>query len=86
MKFLINIGGGCFVARNQIKYILAVDSKPIKRIYSEWQKSPNFIDITHGKKMKAVVITTDFIYSTNVTKETIAKRCGEATEDFSAEE
>lgn len=77
MKFLINIGGGCLVASNQIKYILTIDSVPINRKYKEWKEASNFIDLTHGKKLRAIIITTDYIYASSVTPETIVKRCGE---------
>ncbi|MCL4490031.1 MAG: DUF370 domain-containing protein [Chloroflexi bacterium] len=53
---LVHIGFGGVLAANRIVAILAPDSAPVKRMIRNARKSDTAIDMTYGRKTKAVVI------------------------------
>lgn len=53
---LINIGFGNMVAAGKIVAVVSPDSAPIKRIVQESKEAGTLIDVTFGRKTKAVVI------------------------------
>ena len=56
MKF-INIGYGNMVAAERIVALVSPDSAPIKRIIQDAKDAGRVIDVTCGRKTRAVIIT-----------------------------
>jgi len=54
---LLNVGFDNAVMADRIVSIVSVNSTPVKRMIDAARKSGMLIDATHGKKIKAVVIT-----------------------------
>jgi len=55
-KFILNIGFGNAVERNDIKAIVQPNSAPIKRFIKQKQEQGLLIDATMGKKLRAVIV------------------------------
>ena len=56
MKF-INIGFGNMVAAERVVAVVSPDSAPIKRLIQDSKDSGRAIDVTCGKRTRAVIIT-----------------------------
>ena len=56
MKF-INIGYGNMVAVDRIVTLVSPDSAPIKRLIQDAKDDGRVIDVTCGRKTRAVIIT-----------------------------
>ena len=54
---VLNVGFDNGVMISRVVAIIAVNSTPVKRMIDEAKKNGFLIDATHGKKIKAVVIT-----------------------------
>lgn len=53
---LVHIGFGSAIAINRVLAITVPDSAPIKRLVQEARDQHNLVDLTHGRKTKAVMI------------------------------
>lgn len=74
MKF-INIGYGNMVAVERIIAIASPDSAPIKRLVQDSKDAGRVIDVTCGRKTRAVVITdSEHVLLSALQAETIANR------------
>lgn len=74
MKF-INIGYGNMVAVDRIVTLASPDSAPIKRIIQDAKDSGRVIDVSCGRKTRAVIITdSDHVILSALQSETIANR------------
>lgn len=74
MKF-INIGYGNMVAVERIVAIASPESAPIKRLIQDSKDAGRVIDVTCGRKTRAVVITdSDHVILSMLQAETIANR------------
>ena len=74
IKF-INIGFGNLVSAHRIVTIAAPDSAPIKRIIQDAKDTGRVIDVSCGRKTRAVIITdSDHIILSALQSETIANR------------
>jgi len=72
---LLNVGFGNMVARDKIVVIAAYDSSPMRRYKEEKAKKGKLVDVTQGRKTRAVIITTsDQIILSSVAVETLALR------------
>lgn len=88
MKF-INIGYGNMVAVERIIAIASPESAPIKRLIQDSKDAGRVIDVTCGRKTRAVVITdSDHVILSMLQAETIANRLDsdEEIEDEDTEE
>ncbi len=88
MKF-INIGYGNMVAVERIIAIASPESAPIKRLIQDSKDAGRVIDVTCGRKTRAVVITdSDHVILSMLQAETIANRLDsdEDIEDEPAQE
>ena len=56
MKF-INIGYGNMVAAERVVTLVSPDSAPVKRLIQDAKDDGRIIDVTCGRKTRAVVIT-----------------------------
>ena len=74
MKF-ISIGFGNIVSAERIVSIVSPDSAPIKRLVQDAKDAGRVIDVSCGKRTRAVIITdSEHIILSALPSETIAKR------------
>ncbi|MCQ2425238.1 MAG: DUF370 domain-containing protein [Lachnospiraceae bacterium] len=86
MKF-INIGFGNMVASNRIITLASPDSAPIKRLIQDAKDEGRAIDVTCGRRTRAVIVTdSDHIILSAVQTETISNRLNGDTSDTDEEE
>lgn len=86
MKF-INIGFGNMVAAERIVTIVSPESAPIKRIVQDAKESARAIDVSCGRRTKAVIITdSEHVILSAIAPETIIGRLEGADEADHTEE
>jgi len=87
MKF-INIGFGNMVAVDRIVALVSSDSAPIKRLIQDAKDEGRTIDVTCGRRTRAVIITdSEHVILSAIQAETIANRLDNDTlEDDGDEE
>ena len=74
MKF-INIGFGNMVSANRIVAIASPDSAPIKRLVQDAKDDGRVIDVSCGRRTRAVIITdSDHVILSAIQAETITNR------------
>ena len=74
MKF-INIGFGNMVASDRIVTIVSPDSAPVKRLIQDAKDSGRVIDVSCGRRTRAVIITdSEHVILSAIQTETIANR------------
>ena len=74
MKF-INIGFGNMVATGRIVAIAYPDSAPVKRLIQDAKESGRAIDVSCGRRTRAVIITdSDHVILSAIQAETISNR------------
>ena len=84
MKF-INVGYGNMVAVERIVTLTRPESAPIKRMIQDAKDSGRVIDVSCGRKTRAVIITdSDHIILSALQVETIASRLEDDGEDDEA--
>ena len=85
MKF-INIGYGNMAAADRIVTLASPDSAPIKRLIQDAKDDGRVIDVTCGRKTRAVIVTdSEHVILAAIQTETIANRL-ESDGDLSMEE
>ncbi|MBR2965184.1 MAG: DUF370 domain-containing protein [Clostridia bacterium] len=88
MKF-INIGFGNMVSAGRIVAIAAPDSAPIKRLVQDARDDGRVIDVSCGRRTRAVIITdSEHVILSAIQAETITNRLAtdEAGDDEEEEE
>ena len=71
----VHIGFGNVVAANRILAVISPDSAPIKRMIQEGREHNTLIDVTYGRKTKAVVVLdSGHLVLAAIQPETIAGR------------
>ena len=84
MKF-INIGFGNMVSAGRIIAIAGPDSAPIKRLVQDAKEDDRVIDVSCGRRTRAVIITdSDHVILSALQTETVANRL--SNDDAGAEE
>ncbi|MBO5326814.1 MAG: DUF370 domain-containing protein [Clostridia bacterium] len=79
MKF-INIGFGNMVAVDRIVALVSSDSAPIKRLIQDAKDDGRTIDVTCGRRTRAVIITdSEHVILSAIQAETIANRLDDDT-------
>ena len=74
MKF-INIGFGNMVSAGRIVAIASPDSSPIKRLVQDAKEEGRTIDVSCGRRTRAVIITdSDHVILSAIQAETITNR------------
>ena len=72
---LINIGFGNMVAAGRLLAVVSPDSAPIKRLIQDAKDDGRVIDVTCGRKTRAVIITdSEHVILAAIQTETIANR------------
>ncbi|MBQ4091474.1 MAG: DUF370 domain-containing protein [Clostridia bacterium] len=86
MRF-INVGYGNLIAADRIITLTSPDSAPIKRMIQDAKDAGRVIDVSCGRKTRAVIITdSDHIILSALQAETIANRLVEGGADDAEEE
>ncbi len=87
MKF-INVGFGNMVAADRVVAIASPDSAPIKRLIIDAKDDARVIDVTCGRRTRAVIITdSEHVILSAIYAETISNRLDNSeTEDDEEEE
>ena len=79
MRF-IGIGYGSMVSSDRIVAVCSPESAPVKRMVSDAKENGRLIDVTCGKKTKAVIVTdSDHIILSALTAEALCEKL--STED-----
>ena len=74
MKF-ISIGYGNIVAADRVVALVSPESAPIKRLVQDAREEGRVIDVSCGRRTRAVIITdSDHVILSAVQAETIANR------------
>ena len=74
MKF-INIGFGNMVAAERVVAVVSPDSAPIKRLIQDAKDQGRTIDVSCGRRTRAVIITdSEHVIISAIQAETIANR------------
>ena len=86
MKF-INVGFGNLVAADRVVALASPDSAPIKRLVQDAKDSGRAIDVTCGRRTRAVIITdSEHVIMSAIQTETIANRLDDAHAENDEEE
>ena len=74
MKF-INVGFGNMVSASRIVAIASPDSAPIKRLISDAKDDNRIIDVSCGRRTRAIIITdSEHVILSAIAAETITNR------------
>ncbi|MBQ7320257.1 MAG: DUF370 domain-containing protein [Clostridia bacterium] len=86
MKFL-NVGFGNMVAVDRVISIVSPDSAPIKRLVQSAKDDSRVIDVTCGRRARAVIITdSEHVILSAIATETIANRLDSGVADEGEQE
>ena len=81
MKF-INVGFVNMVAADRVVALASSDSAPIKRLIQDSKDAGRVIDVTCGRRTRAVIVTdSDLVILSAIQAETIANRLENDTDD-----
>ena len=81
MKF-INVGFGNMVAADRVVALVAPDSAPMKRLVSEARESGRIIDVTCGRRTRAIIVTdSDHVILSATQPETISHRLADEIDE-----
>ena len=84
---LINIGFGNMVSANRLVAIVSPESAPIKRIITDARERGSLIDVTYGRRTRAVIIPdSDHVILSAVQPETVANRLNDDDDEEELEE
>lgn len=74
-QVLLNIGFGNTVVADKVVAILTPNSSPMKRLKDEAKDERRLLDVTHGRKTRAVIITeSNHVILSSIQAETISQR------------
>ncbi|OQX54433.1 MAG: hypothetical protein B5M48_00960 [Candidatus Omnitrophica bacterium 4484_213] len=74
-KKVVNLGFENLVFAERIVAIVTPDSAPVKRLISEVKRRGKLVDVTNGRKTRAVIITdSDYIILSSVQPESLKGR------------
>lgn len=78
---LLHVGFGGSIAAARVLAVCAPHSSPIKRLIRQAKEQEMIIDLTYGRKMKAVIVLdTGHLALVALQRETIAGRLREASQ------
>ncbi len=74
-QVLLNIGFGNTVVADRVVGILSPNSSPMKRVKDEARDDRRLIDVTHGRKTRAIIITdSNHVILSAIQAETVSSR------------
>jgi extracellular matrix regulatory protein A len=72
---LLNIGFGNTVVAQKVVAILSPGSSPMKRVKDEAKEEKRLVDVTHGRKTRAIIITeSNHVILSAIQAETVSSR------------
>jgi len=85
MSKFINIGHGNMIAASRIVAVVSPESQPIKRLVQEAKEDGRAIDVTSGKKTRAVLVAdTGHVILCALMTETITARLNGTAETIAS--
>ena len=79
---LVNIGYGSMIAVDRILAVVSPDSAPIKRLIQDAKDEGRTIDVTCGRRTRAVIITdSEHVILSAIQAETIVGRLENDSDD-----
>ncbi len=86
-QILLNLGFGNTVVAQRVVAILSPNSSPMKRVKDEAKEERRLIDVTHGRKTRAMVITdSNHVILSAIQAETVSQRFAALIKDDAKEE
>ena len=80
---MINIGYGNMISAERIVTVISPESAPIKRLIQEAKDDGRAIDVTCGRRTRAVIITdSEHVILSAIQTETIANRLDNSADDM----
>ena len=74
-QLLLNVGFGNTVVAEKVVAILSPNSSPMKRVKDEAKDGNRLIDVTHGRKTRAMIITeSNHVILSAIQAETVSSR------------
>jgi len=74
-QLLLNLGFGNTVVAQKVVAILSPSSSPMKRVKDEAKEGKRLLDVTHGRKTRAVIITdSNHVILSAIQPETVSAR------------
>jgi regulator of extracellular matrix RemA (YlzA/DUF370 family) len=74
-QVLLNIGFGNTVVADRVVSILSPNSSPMKRVKDEAKDDRRLIDVTHGRKTRAIIVTdSNHVILSAIQAETVSSR------------
>jgi regulator of extracellular matrix RemA (YlzA/DUF370 family) len=74
-QLLLNVGFGNTVVADKIVAILSPNSSPMKRVKDEARQEKRLVDVTHGRKTRAIIIMeSNHVVLSAIQAETVANR------------
>jgi len=74
-QVLLNIGFGNTVVADRVVAILSPNSSPMKRVKDEARDDRRLVDVTHGRKTRAIIITdSNHVILSAIQAETVSSR------------
>ena len=74
-QLLLNLGFGNTVVAEKVVAILSPNSSPMKRVKDEAKEAKRLIDVTHGRKTRAVIVMeSNHIVLSAIQAETLSSR------------
>ena len=82
----VNVGHGNLIAASRIIAVVSPDSAPMKRLLQDAKEEGRILDVTGGKKTRAVLIAdTGHVILCDLQTETVASRLGGADAESESE-
>jgi regulator of extracellular matrix RemA (YlzA/DUF370 family) len=74
-QLLLNLGFGNTVIADKVVAILSPNSSPMKRVKDEAKQEKRLVDVTHGRKTRAMIVTeSNHIILSAIQAETVSSR------------
>ncbi|MDA3790972.1 MAG: DUF370 domain-containing protein [Desulfobacula sp.] len=74
-QLLLNLGFGNTVVAQKVVAILSPNSSPMKRLKDEAKQEQRLLDVTHGRKTRAFIITeSNHVILSSIQFETLSNR------------
>ena len=84
-QLLLNLGFGNTVVAQKVVAILSPGSSPMKRVKDEAKMEKRLVDVTHGRKTRAIIITeSNHVLLSAIQAETLSNRFGSLMDEKEA--
>ncbi len=84
---LVHVGFGDYIAANRVLAVIKPGSAPVRRLLDEAERRSQLVDVTHGRKTKAVLLLdSGHLVLAAIQPETVAGRLVSQAEPDSGDE